>query len=558
MALEIRRTDALLISGILILIILLTVTVVFIFRLENRTDVREESAYIDQIDSYINDGYIQEAVKSILKVSKKELSAASHIRLLKRAWIISMNEQYREAVPAGFFETAAERAYRSFPAREDISWIYMYALLRGEKHSEAVSIFSGSGPDESLWNDLSNEIHLYMEPRSGEKAGGLLELSRESGSDKFFEMYDLTGGPGFFLDAVLLLMEAGEVRRAYDLVQENKPKILSPRFRLFLAYDSGQWNTALMIIRQNPQLLPVKEQQMIKADLLMRTGKYDEALKVYGLMFEDETGPDWIAGHNLIFLDLRDNGVLDAKISDDVIKKSSMLSTETDGETGNVSPVIMDIAGLLMAYGQTGAVQSLLSGFDSGTIRSDEISLIQESNRSTVNPERYSSLLWRLASAEESSYYAIYLGWFMLGMEDFSGLQNLVDNSRKKHGQQAWSDFYQGIVLLYQKKYEQAAEAFCDSYKREAHWCSAYNAAVSLLAAGKTEAAMEQLELSELALAEEEPASAAAQIEILIKRAEIYIQNGNYGSADSILQEIERRDPDNFQAAVFRGMIIKK
>ncbi len=564
-----QKTESLLVISIIIVLILLTVTVAFIFHIEKNTSLREESVTIHRIDTYIQNGYSGEAEKSILELSRKDLSASSHIRLLKRAWLLERSAGGGE-VSDRLLEKTAESAYRSFPARQDIAAVYVYALLRRGEHEHAGSVYADAELNEDAWRNLSNEMILYSseaEEGMGEAdSSGMFRLSRQSSADTFLGIYQSTGADGFLLDAVLLLLEAGEVDRAYSLVQTSRPGAFPPRFSFFLAYDAGKWNTALGILNENPQLFPLREQQLLRADLFMRLRRYDDAQEAYRTVYSSDsdgsadpggTELDWTAAYNLLYLDLQTDDSLDDELSTDILRRA---------KEGLGSPVIMDIAGLMIAYGQTDHVQTLLSGYSEDG-RIPGIELLQESTRSTVNPERYSSLLWRIVSQEDSPEYAIHLAWFLLGLEDFSGLQNLLDYSRKKFGTRSWTEFFQGTVALYQRRYEEAAEYFRDSYRMKAHWCSAYNAAAAYMAAGRADAALEQLELAELALTEAKTsvetqtegdvgdADGKGFVDVLLKRVELYLSGGNYEAAGKVLQEIEEYDPNNLQADIYRGMI---
>lgn len=575
-----QKTESLLVISIIIVLILLTITVAFIFHFEKQTSLRQESVTIDRIDEYIQNGYRGEAEKSILDLSRKDLSASSHIRLLKRAWLLESSAEVGE-VSGHLLEKTAESAYRSFPARQDVAAVYVYALLRRGKHDEARGVYAEAELNGDAWQNLSNEMMLYADDKNENEPNALFELSRQSGAEKFIDIYQSTGAQGFLLDAVLLLLEAGEVDRAYSLVQTNSPGGFSHRFRFFLACDAGELNTALRILDEDPQLFPLREQQLLRADLLMRTRSYDDAESAYreaysagsagtggsefssGSAASGGTDHDWTAAYNLLYLDLRRDNSLDEDWSRDILQQAKEKFT---------SAVVMDIAGLMIAYGQTDQVQMLLSGYAGGENQT-AVDLLRESTSTTVNPERYSSLLWRLVSQEDSPEYAIHLAWFLLGLEDFSGLQSLLEYSRKKFGPQAWTEFFQGTVDLYMGRYEEAAEDFQNSYRMNAHWCSAYNAAAAYMAAGRTEAALEQLELAELALPAAIPTAgtppsggdqgeAAAHnngnrgyVEILLKRTEIYLYVGNYDAAGKVLQEIEQYDPNNLQADIYRGMI---
>ena len=540
-----QKSESVLVISIIFVSVLLVFTIAYIFQIEKKTTLREESTEIAWIDRYIQNGYLQEAEKKILDLSRKDLSASSHIRLLKRAWQLTGSRSgdspdSPDIVSGVLLEKTAENAYKSYPARQDIAAVYLYALLRGNKIDEAQRVYAESEIERAMWPHITDEMQLHSGKES-DKVGQMLKLSRNSDAADFIGTYRATGGSGFLLDAVLLLLEAGDLQQAYALMNENTSDRFSPQFRFFLAYDSGHWENALQILEKYPQLFPKREEQLLKADLLMRRGLYNAARDVYRGASSAADTTDWTAAYNLIYLDLHDDGSVNDSQSEEILEWAA----------GKNTPVIMDIAGLLMAYGQADAVQNLLGGYLQGEVR-PEITLLEESAKETVNPERYSSILWRMASQEESPKYAVHLAWFLLGLEDYSELQSLIDYSRKRYGQQSWTDFFQGIIELYKKNYQEAADQFVRSYGENVHWCSAYNAAVAFMAGGKPEAALKQLELAELSADEN------GIVEVLLKRTELYIYRENYSAAETTLQEIRKYDPDNLQAALYRGLINEK
>ena len=544
------KTETFLVSAIITLLILLSVTIGFIFHEKKQTSLHTENQSIERIDEYLEKGYRDEAETAILKLSRKELSTASYLRLMKRAWHLTRADGFNSTL----FLRVSERAYRSFSSRDDISALYSYALLREGETERAVELMQQKGLDDTEWKALLSEMQLYAEDQGESREPGMIGLDRESGAEAYLEVYEQTGSRGFLQDGILRLLEGGQVERAYALIERENSMDLPAAFRFFAAYDAEKWISALNILECNPQLFPKREQQLLRADIYMRMLRFSEAGKLYENVYSAPESREWISAFNLLYLDLRSDAAVDEQISEEILQDIRSIESSTEQENDDNLRMVLDVAGLLIAFQQAEEADALLSGFTKDASE-PEFEILRESAKSTVNPERYSSLLWDLVSIEDSPGYAVHLAWFLVGIEDISGLRELVEFSRNRYGDQAWSDFFHGIVLLYQKQYEQSAEAFLHAYEEEVNWCSAYNSALAYFAVQKTAEALRMLELSELAVSRDRQGYEKAVLEILLKKAEIFIFNGDYKTAGGILDRIGEIDPDNLRAGMYARML---
>lgn len=543
-----NKKDKSLLLAIILLLILLSLSVWYLFHLKQQTNAAQEMNALLKIDRYIENGYIQEAQKDLLSLSKKDLSAVSHLRLLKRSWRLSQ-ASYEGLVQPGLLEQTARNAYDDYPARSEIAALFSYALLRSGRQAEAVEVFDKSEIPDEDWSSLATELQLYRPERdqSGTSAEEreLAALSRESSAERFIEMYEATGSHGFLFDAVLLLLENGRIEQAFDLARRNQWTRFPPKFRVFLSYDAGKWETALSLLQEHPQLLPLDEELLLKGDLFMRLSRYEEARSLYEQLSERFPGSRGMAFYNMTYLDLADDGQIDSMQALD-------LNALNGADAG--ADLALDLVGLLIAYSQIESAERLLSSFPSSATENPEYLLLREQTRGTINVERYASLLWRMADREEEARYALHLAWFLTGIEDMAGLYSLVEYGEKKYGASYWTEFCRGILNAYTQEYEAAAQAFQKSFQWKSHWEGMYNAALMRAADEKYQTAVELLERAELA-AQEDGVPEVDKAKIYLKKADIYLKLNMYSSAETALGKVENLDPKNVKMDILRRML---
>ncbi len=551
-----NKKDRVLILISALLFILLVMTIFFIFQVQNKTSLRQESFELRKIEGFLEKGYRDEAERAIRALSRRDLSAVSHVRLLKSAWKFSLKSgEYR------LLNECAERSYDAFPARSEITALYIFSLLRTGDTETAVSVYADSELDEEKWSDLATEMLLYIpkEPKDSSDSEGLpskeehlIGLSRESGPEHFLDFANRTKNPGFLQDALLLLLNRGEIERAYSLGPgrdfssgEELSGKLPGELLFFIAYDAREWEAAYEYLADYFKNSTEIERGYLKADLHMRQSEYGEAAEVYRKILSGGTADQDTALYNLAWIDLTDDGTGQARVNLSELEPSVA--------------VLYDLAEMMIADNRTAEAERIMSLLDSSQQGETQFKLLEEGMGHTVNPERYVSLLWRMVDQER---YARYRGWFLIGLEDFSGLQSLVEIGEKKHGSTYWSLFFRGVINLSLGDYRRSAEEFLESYRRHRHWVSAYNAAVAYGADGQVREALNQLEKAELALKQgwnedgEDEMDKEALASVLLKRAELLMFPRNFTAAEDVLNQIEGIAPSNLHADILRAMLV--
>jgi tetratricopeptide (TPR) repeat protein len=581
-----NKKDRTLTAGIAVLSLLLVLTLVFIFQEKKKSSLQQENLELQRIDELLSGGYGEDASRAVRDLAKKDLSAVSYIRLLKRAYRLAAFEGNQELL----FETA-EKAYQKYPSGRGIAAVYIYTLLRRGEHERAMRILNDAELDEERWKSLIREVRLYgtseraVSGTKREREEGLARLSRESGAERFLELYKQTGSIGFLQDAVLLLLEEGKVEAAYRLASD---KALPQRLLFYISYDAGDWPRALHILTEHPRIFPSGEGAFLRADVLMRMERYGEAADIYRAVLKEslpesgQSSEKERALFNLVWIDITEDGRLgrlteeflpgsgtgfirknDEKNSSGSVplkdKYREKTGPEKEGEDGVPtvlssvnSDLLLELAELMIAHKLTAEAEYFMTLAAGSSVESTKYRFLEENLNNRINPERYTSLLWRMAERPE---YAAHLGWFLLGMEDLAGLQSLVDFGEKNFGDTYWTRFFQGVLKIYSEEYERAEEEFLASHRLRAHWVSLYNAVLALAAQGKINEALSQLEEAQLFLEQEDRGNTEALVRILIKKAELLSYTRSFSSAKRVLDRIETIDPLNLQADILREML---
>lgn len=533
-----NRKDAWLTLAIIVIALILALTVITILQKRKSTDALQEAARIQEIDSLISKGATKAAEERIIVLAAKDLSAASYIRLLKRAWQISGGTGSYE-----LYNRVAAAAEKAYPARGDVNALRIYGLLRSGKQSEAADILASSEIESEKWSKTLAEAGLYSQDPA--KPDGYA-LSQQSAPDEFLHMYTQTGSYGFLLDGLLLMLQQGKIDSAYaTAANERALSELPAEFVFQLSFDAEYWQEAERVLTRNPQLFSKTEYLFLSADLAMYRRRFDRAAEIYNgiLKTEGELSAYLKSRALLNLVQIYEN--LEQAVPPNIMDMITQVSVEDPDDSALL------FAGYFLAQEKTARAQEILNVSSGAGEQSLLRQVIREQTNATVNPERYKSLLWRLVYRTEQQKYAQYLAWFLIGIEDIEGLQSLVQHSRQTFGTQGWIQFYQGILLMYGRDYEAAAEQFNTGYNNDRKWEYLYNAALSYSAAENPNAALDELKAAEAVVS---PQSAARAV-IAAQQIELLIHSSRYDEAQKLLSIFESRFPGNMNAGLLRSLL---
>jgi tetratricopeptide (TPR) repeat protein len=253
---------------------------------------------LENVDDLINSGSYREAQRIIEEIEGFPSYPGDWLRLLKRCRLLAQKTGQPE-----IFSRAALRAQKAQPDNDDIAVAAAIALIDAgqagqalflaEKfqsldfRSVAAEIFVRSSvlPPPAVFSPpaggFSDELVYAVLPESGDYrdyilAGGLAEkvLGPDDGTAR-----------GFFLDAALLLLEAGKQEEALDLLSAHNAGG-NPFLAALAAYDAGlfeksgeYWELMMPEEKMTPRSLA------LRADTFLRQSRYAESKNIHEIFF---------------------------------------------------------------------------------------------------------------------------------------------------------------------------------------------------------------------------------------------------------------------------------
>jgi len=533
-----NKKDVWLLAAIVVIALMLGLTLAAILQEKKSTSAIQEANKIAEIDRLLANGIDRTAVENIEALARKDLSAASYIRLIKRSWQIS-----RRTSNYDLYNYVSQAALEAYPARSDLNALRIYGLLREGHPNVAADIYNESEIETEDWPELTSEISLYVETSTEEKEEA---LSKNSKAEDFLSMYHKTGSYGFLLDAALLLLRRGEVESAYSTVTEvTDSETLPIDFKFLLAFDAAKWNQAQSVLADQPQIFNKIEYQFLNADIYMYQNQLDIAEELYEKLLENESQLNTTLKSRALLNLLYIYNTLEKPIPNSIMQSVMDISTKDPEDSALL------FAGFFLSYNNTDRAQKILdaSAEDSreGVLRQ----VIQEGTAQRVNPERYKSLLWRLVYRTEQERYAQYLAWFLIGIEDIQGLQSLINHSRQAFDNRGWIQFYEAVALMYSRDYILAAETFKGAFPEEHHWEYLYNAAIAYSVTNNLSAALDELKAAEAVV----PAGSPGDAAVLAEQIELLIQSNRLNEARTQLTILENRYPYNMNVGLLRSLL---
>jgi tetratricopeptide (TPR) repeat protein len=204
-------------------------------------------------------------------------------RLLKRCRALSAGN-------AAFFSGMALRAAKAYPDNEDITAITVLALTDAGKIDEAAGL-----ADKKLagleYRSVKAEVFLRGGIVPGEKPADELIyafLPANKDPEAYLAAAEMSGEAGFYLDAALLLMEAGRREEALEILYRPEVGTAHPRITALASYDAGKfeesdryWELLAPDLKIRPSSLE------LRADSFLRQRRYEESENICGIFLQD-------------------------------------------------------------------------------------------------------------------------------------------------------------------------------------------------------------------------------------------------------------------------------
>ncbi|MDR1932090.1 MAG: tetratricopeptide repeat protein [Spirochaetales bacterium] len=227
---------------------------------------------LENIDALLDAGNYGEARKIMEGMHSYPDYLGGWMQLLKRCRTLGLRTgDYT------LFCGMALRAQKAHPDSEDIAAAAATALMDTGRAEEAAAFLPKLAGTE--YRSLAAEIHVRGRTLpAGEPLGELVYavLPESRNYLDFIAAAELSGESGFFLNAALLLLEAGRQEEALEIL--SGPGMEYPYITALASYDAGKFaevDTYWDLMGPEEKMLP--RSLRLRADSLMRQRRYDES-----------------------------------------------------------------------------------------------------------------------------------------------------------------------------------------------------------------------------------------------------------------------------------------
>ncbi|MCL1818165.1 MAG: tetratricopeptide repeat protein [Spirochaetaceae bacterium] len=450
-------------------IILLVIGVVllsgFIFlalRLLRTTKYSADFSYtLESVDAFIRTEKYPEALKLIEGLRSYPDYRGDWLRLLKRSWLLAGRMGAYE-----LFASLALRAHGAYPDDEELAAIAAIALIDAEKAGDAVSLL---GKLESLdFRSVAAEIHVLAgtapppEEARGELIYAILPESRNPLD--FVAAGELSGEPGFSLDAALLFLEEGKREEALALLAVPATGAAYPFLSSLVFYDAGDfgksdeyWDLLTPEEKMSPRALE------LRADSFLRQRRYEASENYHNIFLTNYAAHSSIPYLAMNFLLHRKDrfsggGVLSRGLTIFPREPRLMLDYAKTLVAQNKKDEAEELARRI--FGDSAPPET--EGGYEAAVDARVLSLV--ARLGDVPLGRITAELWMLHNDyPEAASVAALLRPQLFSTNDFSGLRRLLEDVKSDahaYSYRAALDFSEGGFLAARAELEEAAEKF--------------------------------------------------------------------------------------------------
>jgi hypothetical protein len=419
------------------------------------------------VDALLKTGKYDEA-GSLLRSLRPPATAGGWLRLLKRCRSLAAYTN-----DAAFFAEKALAAEKAHPKNEEMAAIAVLALADAGRDPEALSLAR-----EKVLSLEYRSVRAEAFLRAGSPAGPEEEadgemlftiLPESRRYEDFIKAAEFSGEEDFYFDAALLLMEAGENRRAEELFSRPGVGQKYP-YPASLAFYDGQkyaesdshWELIASSFKMRPQALA------LRADSFMRQRRWKESENYHDILLAQVpqySVVPYLASNFFRHMKKPWSGESFLRNSLSVFPNNYFLG--------------LDLAKLLTATGRVeegrAAGEKIYSHFlergsppeaDEFLAAADSRVLLLVLQRESIPLGRFVASLWMLhdeysASAEAPSISRL-LRWHLLSLSDAPALTTLLNQAEED----SFSLCYAAALLVSEKKLPDARETLVRQTKK--------------------------------------------------------------------------------------------
>lgn len=240
---------------------------------------------LEAADSLIFRGLYPDGKRAVKKLIPHARKSADGLKLLKRAKNISAGE-----ADNSFFIFTASEIYGKFRNDRSVRYCYFYSLMLGgrydelEKYKKDPLFLKNRELSEAA---VAGAVLNGADPKAESPKEGMLKAFLEKGrfdDDRALslEAYRFYGDVRFLINYMASQAFYGNIAEAYEVFDDNFSGSENEKINelgVFLALDAGEYEKALDILNKKKD----KElsDRLVEGDLLIRTGKLEEAYALY-------------------------------------------------------------------------------------------------------------------------------------------------------------------------------------------------------------------------------------------------------------------------------------
>ncbi|MFW5848352.1 MAG: hypothetical protein ACOCXN_01145 [Spirochaetota bacterium] len=449
---------------------------------------------LEELDILIADQTYGEASAMVPWLAERAVTAGDGLRVLRRA-----HDVYdRTADPEPMY-AAAQILLDEFPANTTIRTMAVYSAVRSQHPQRALSIARQLETDDrrvfawALLNEATEPSDHSVATNDGESRELLLARlgtaapAEPSAAGDFERAWRMTGDQRYALDAVLLLLRAGDLDAGLELAEEAALARFRPILVAGLLIDQARYVAASKLLAAPAPTGAVPsgdstEIELLLADAYLHTGTNTEAQEIYEALVERERPPL----HALLNL---------AWLAGDEERSQSLILRARD-----LYPHSWEAA-------RASSLLSLRDGrdlsFDSapwaGTPFEGRARLLEMRLERDLDRRGYATSLWSLVQEHPCDECMHFAAWYFYTRSRFEDVEMILDRYRVlREGtgetEPSWTRFYRGLLRARDGAWPEAAAEFEASFAAAPRWEAGLNAALALYRTGDEQGARGRLQ----------------------------------------------------------------
>lgn len=504
---------------------------------------------VAQADKEISGGFYRAAMPYLERAMRSADTRDSWLAIAKRAYAIAEGSGNY-----AFLLRVANRGTQNLPGSQELWAIKVLAEARGGEPAAGETTATAHLTDPRF-QSFGTEAVLRAHPALNIGGTALSKKDRQiidtltSRSPALFEnLAHEIGSSDLLFDAALLYAWKGDLKAAYTLLISLGGNA-NPQAGMLISYDAGELESAKSYFQGMPQSDQTPSFQLLADDLLVLQKQYDKAAAAYQVFLEGNPRTFWMPYVNLAWLAADGKtGRVSVKAAMDDLRKAVPLFPDQ-------REVVLSLASLERRTGESRQAASLLSQFlQRHPWDLDANLLSMEVSGASENPARLRSKLWDLfyrAQGTNRDRIARYLGWYLLGLDDYQGMR-IIFSQMQKTADGDWLPFYRGIYHAMLGQYASSITSFHLAYSTTARWQTLFNLGIVEMKSGTPQVASQDLQKADTMLTTdtELPVKARERAAVHVALAQALELTGNTEAAKREVLYALDIDPRSLSAAL--------